>query len=208
MKKWPINLVILFIFSLSCLPAFAAPSWRGTQGSTFQQWSFWDSSTSPSPDAGYVNPFGTPSLFIGDRAAWSLSVDSYTGVWATKTDEMDLQIPNNTATGDGTEKTIWAEITWKVAGLVARIPDSLMVNVDPEDSYTTINFTHSDTSLGNGWFSTVMIVDIWPNPTSEWIIVKGDIYIDEITIDTQCIPEPATIMLLTLGGLFLRKRKA
>jgi hypothetical protein len=207
MKKWLINFVILFIFSWACLPAFAEPPWRGTQGATFQRWSFGDSSTSPSPDAGYVNPFGTPSLFIGDRAVWFATIDTYTGVWTPGTDEMDLQIPNTPTTGAGTQKTIWIEITWKAAGLVARVPDSLTVNVDPESDYTAINFTHSDTSIGNGWFRTVEIVDIWPNPTSEWITVKGDIYIDEITIDTKCIPEPATLLLIALGGLALRRKK-
>jgi hypothetical protein len=206
--------VVLVVLSMAVVANASVypPSWRGGAGTTLEQWSFSDSSTSPSPDAGNLhNPFGTPSLWIGDRATYFASFDSHTGVWAPKTDEMDLEIPNNPVTGDDTQKTILAEITWKVAGLDSRTThdDSLMVGVDPEGGYTEMDFTRSDTSLGNGWFSTVVKVDIWPNPLSEWITVKGDIYIDEITIDTKCIPEPATLGLL-IGGAFMalrRKRK-
>jgi hypothetical protein len=212
-KSWlrtGVAFVALIVLSMAVVAdaSYAGPSWRGGAGTTFEQWSFPDSSTSPSPDAGYVNPYGTPSLWVGDRAMYFSSFDSRTGVWAPKTDEIDLQIPNNPNTGDDTQKTIWAEITWKVAGLDTRTThdDSLMVGVDPEGGYTGMNFTRSDTSLGNGWFSTIVKVDIWPNPLSEWITVKGDIYIDEITIDTKCIPEPATFGLL-IGGAFMAVRK-
>jgi hypothetical protein len=201
-------LVVLSMAVVADAGVYTGPSWRGGPGTTFEKWSFADGSATPSADAGVVNPYGTPSLWIGDRATWSQTIDTYTGVWAPKTDEMDFQIPNRSATWAGTEKHIWAEITWKVAGLDTRTThdDSLMVGVDPEGDYTAMNFTRLDTSLGNGWFSTIVKVDIWPNPLSEWITVKGDIYIDEVTIDTQCVPEPATLGLL-IGGAFMAIRR-
>jgi hypothetical protein len=212
-KNWlqaGMTFVVLVVLSMAVVAdagVYTGPSWRKGTGTTFEQWSF-SSSTSLSPDAGSFTPYGTPELWIGDRAAYFSTVDTYTGVWAPKNDEMDFQIPNNPNNAAGTEKHIWAEITWKVAGLDSRTSnDSLMVGVDPGGVYTAMDFTRSDTDLGNGWFSTIVKVDIWPNPISEWITVKGDIYIDEITIDTQCIPEPATFGLLIGGALMAIRRK-
>jgi hypothetical protein len=211
-KNW-LAIAALVVLSMAVVAdasvsAYTGPSWRGGPGTTFERWSFSSDSTSPSPDS-YNNPYGAPSLWIGDRATWSQTIDTYANVWALKTDEMDLQIPNRSATWAGTEKHIWAEITWKVAGLDTRTThdDSLMVGVDPEGGYTAMNFKRQDDSIGNGWFSTIIKVNIKPNPLSEWIFVKGDIYIDEVTIDTQCIPEPATLGLLIGGAIMAIRRK-
>jgi len=212
--------VVLVVLSMAVVAdaSYTGPSWRNGAGTTFEQWTFPNSSPSPdsgtSPDTGWHNTFGTPELWVedsstGGRSTYYASIDSHTGIWTPGSDEIDLQIPNSSATGAGTEKHIWAEITWKVDGAITRVPDSLMVGIDPAyptGSYTEMDFTRSDTPLGSGWYSTVVMVDIWPNPISEWITVKGDIYIDEITIDTQCIPEPATFGLL-IGGAFMALRK-
>ena len=205
-----VALVVLNMVVVADASVYTGPSWRGGPATTFEQWSFSDSGTSPSPDAGSVNPYGTPQLWVGDRAVYFPSVDTYSGVWALKTDEVDVQFPNSSDTENGTEKNIWVEITWKVASLDSRTTydDKLMVGVDPAGAYTEMDFTRSDTSLGDGWFSTVVNVDIWPNPTSEYITIKGDIYIDETTIDTRCTttPEPATFGLL-IGGAFMAVRR-
>jgi hypothetical protein len=56
-------------------------------------------------------------------------------------------------------------------------------------------------------------VKIWPNPYIEkigfilWGTQAAPVVLDYIHVDTICVPEPATMLLLGLGGFVLRKRR-
>jgi hypothetical protein len=71
---------------------------------------------------------------------------------------------------------------------------------------------------GDGWYTDVWDLQIQPNPPSEFIYVNFTngllgqqplypAYLDQVVIDTICVPEPATICLLGLGALSLIRRK-
>ena len=67
-----------------------------------------------------------------------------------------------------------------------------------------------DIDLGDGWtLSKFLIVADVFNPDVEFLglFPSLPIALDEIVIDTICIPEPITISLLGLGGLLLIRRR-
>jgi len=78
----------------------------------------------------------------------------------------------------------------------------------------------SEVAQEGSWKTSVFLVEMQPNPVEEYFgtfpavwdpaleeYVDALIYVDQVVIDTICIPEPATIALLGLGGLALIRRR-
>jgi hypothetical protein len=197
---------ILITMALSAA-AFAAPVWRGTgETTTFQQWSFNGTESNRGPvapdDGGLGNRFGTAALYVLGNSA-----QRGDGTWNLVTDEMDIRIPNSTELRPLKEMQI--ELIWMAApgGL---LPPQPSVSVTPVYADPTLHIYPQVSLLGedlvNGWTRTVFSVNIMPNPASEWIYIKGGIIVDQVSIDTRCIPEPATFGLL-IGGAFMAIRR-
>ena len=63
---------------------------------------------------------------------------------------------------------------------------------------------------GGTWYTYNYGLTIQPNPDSETITIEVPFctVIEQIVVDTECTPEPATLSLLCLGGLaFIRRRR-
>jgi hypothetical protein len=212
-------LITLFNFAaaLVATSAFAeppVPSWRGNEGTTFQEWSFDTNNVTPAPDT-VNNPYTIGDeqvlLHIDTNHGWYDSLSSGQGVWALS-GEIDIVIPNSRQTNP--YKEIWLYLVWRpetdVVGTPLTpdpfLPDAPLVAVTP---FNQMTLTKQFDNIENEWHHTLFVAGIWPNPPKEWITVKGNILVDSLSIETICVPEPTTIAFLTAGGLsalLLRKR--
>ena len=84
--------------------------------------------------------------------------------------------------------------------------------VEPYGSYVGIEFTSSAGTAGavlaGGWFTFDLVVD---GTIAEETVIRLDLtdatWTGQSYLDVTVVPEPMTIALLGLGGLFLRRRK-
>jgi hypothetical protein len=173
---------------------------------TTQIWYFGTDQVMPVPDV-VDNPYGTPQLKVdkGSGAGWQSAAGGRTGIWSLS-GEIDVLIPNYQVLNPYKEITI--DLTWAPGGVDPFLPDQPLVGVSaiPMDKMTMS--VVNDPIAGTIWTQSIYSIVIWPNPPREWIAIKGDILVDQLNIKTTCVPEPATMGLLSLGGLaLLRSRR-
>jgi len=172
-----------------------APPWRGEWCTTFQGWEFDTDNPAPPPDA-MENPYGDPELQITPPAGmgWLPEDEAHGGVWPVG--EMEVTVYNHPLPRD--TKEIWVQLVWR-AREAGEVP--LVTGWHPEYGLVGPVGPIEDIHLDNGWIHCTYQLEIHPNPEYEVIGVRGAINVDELIIDTRCIPEPATVCLLGLGGL-------
>lgn len=76
---------------------------------------------------------------------------------------------------------------------------------DPVPAIVQDSYDH-----GDGWQTNSYALLFEPNPRYEGFSIDFTEYpafIDQVVIDTWCIPEPATLALLSLGGLLVARRR-
>ncbi|MHC4186192.1 MAG: PEP-CTERM sorting domain-containing protein, partial [Planctomycetota bacterium] len=125
------------------------------------------------------------------------TIDGHEGVWPLS-GEIDVYLPNYQELQP--KKEIWIQLTWKPTDVDFFLPNEPLIGVAPFES---MEMSRQDSVGQDGWVSSLFMIDIWPNPSEEWISIKGDIMVDDLTIDTYCIPEPVTILLLGVGGALI-----
>ena len=205
-RRWASIITFMVIMSpLVCASGEEDPPVPDVGGySTFQEWSFSTDARGPMlPDDGYNNIYGDPRLRVVTTANW----DPTQGAWPL-TNEIDILIPNRPQSGPDSYKEIWLQLTWKAAELDPFLWDEPFVSINTHPVYNKYEIISHDMGQNeNGWTNTVFEIKVWPNPYEEMITLKGDIVVDQVGVDTYCIPEPCTLALVGLGVIFGLKRK-
>jgi len=197
-------------------PAFASigpddvqpAPWRGLPGTTSQFWLF----NSPNPIGSPIQPDGSlgqpwlPSTHItvqplGD---WIQSdpVSGRFGIWPLS-GRMNVTVDNYPQPNP--VKYMWVQVVWQPqAGLPNTGP--ILSGFDPAGTEPVA----IPATLPNGWYETTFEWQIYPNPPDEFFVIGGNINVDQVIIDTYCVPEPSSVLLTALGGgllLVLRRRR-
>ena len=190
------------------------PDWRGLHPGymTYQEWSFDDSDDPALPEV-IINPFGTAGADITLGAfgeGWFESLSGYgsqTGFWDIGGEGGQIVLDIDNGPERNPWKEIWVQVTyWKdiqQAPTVA-VPGGYYVGGEKE-----VLVEHVAT--GGDWLLDVWVFRIEPNPEHEQIVISSDpdwgSLIDQVVVDTWCVPEPATVSLLLLGGLVILARR-
>lgn len=194
------------------------PAWRGKPGTAFAQWEF-DTPANPiAPDlwsdpSPIKDPFAEP--FPGELQMWLDTWGGRQGVWPMS-GEIFIFMPNTDIANE--YKDIYVQLTW--AQQAPNEFPSALVGLTRQGSMPGAGLAMQETSrtpigptgepFGDGqWYHSIFQLRIYPNPTEEWIYLSGAVMVDEVVVDTICVPEPMTLGLLGLGSLaLLRGRRS
>jgi len=221
MKTKRVFAVVLFAsFVLAVTVSVSAedllpPGWRGDANSTLQIWEFSDD-TNPAPADVDQNSYGDPEATIYGNfelplrdTRWLAEDMGHHGVWKIGT-SMGLSIPNDPELRE--LKQIRLQVTYDGGCSPDLSPE---IDVVASDNAVITEFQLvQQTALDNVYTHAVYDLELRPNPSDEvvWILPRYDnVYVDEVVIDTICVPEPSTLLLLVVGAagilVYVLKRK-
>ena len=160
------------------------PPWRvwPDVNTTLGRWEF-PTGDNPAIPQELVNPFGPTTLTFNDlNSVWEPDWLGRFGVWMLS-GEFWIDIENHDE--PLLHKDIWIQITWtpwEDPGPWELFFPGVRVEVG-DDTYPGM-IVHE--TYDGPWIRSTYWIRIYPNPTAEVIHVWGDVYVDEVVVDTIC----------------------
>ena len=198
------KLVLGLVLTVLAAPALADdivhPWWRDEARTTYERWEFGENVNPVDADE-YVGEFSTPQVSLPNGKYWPEMLGR-NGVWAL-TGQIFAEIENYPEPLD--EKWIWVQLTWAPEDPGNRPIVEAWVETDT--GTTEQGVIVSEIALEEPWIHTTFQIVLTPNPVFETVHIDNSVYVDQLVIDTICIPEPVTLWLLGLGGLGMIRRR-
>ena len=211
--------IILLVLLTSS--AFGEDVWQGppvgkwTRGDPGSTWQHWDFCTPNEIDPCYgQNNYGRPRFLpFQDPVTWQWFSDvpgpmhAPVTAWQALYENipMSFEIPNQPVPND--IKYVFVQVTSTLAPITVNV-----MGAGPGASYRTGTW---DTGLpptqhpNEEWYTYTHGLTIEPNPEIEYVDIyfPAGAYVEQVVIDTICIPEPATLALLAVGGMMALARR-
>lgn len=218
MCKILLSLSICLAVTQSTLAGIGDIGWRGQERTTYQEWNFNNASNPAYPDK-VVNPYQTQynlvqAMITGKPTdTWEhfADYDGRKGVWFADELEIRLHILNADDPFIGPSgQPVPEENTFKDIVVQAIYQGNLEQPTVTAQANSIQPLAKNIYDLEDGWKKLEAVWRIKPNPSEEWVCLglegTGGA-IDQIVVDTICVPEPATILLFGISGAFLKLKR-
>jgi hypothetical protein len=178
------------------------PPWRGGPGTTYQHWDFSAGPGGGAPDAGpYSNPNGVPALVPSNPSNWLPTLSGRFDVWAVNDfDPLRFNIPNDNDPNN--IKDVWVQITFQSfsGGIGSDVRDTNGNFAGVLSGYPQV------VPLPGGWFHETIVFRFAQCPPGETLTIyppqPGTVaFIDQVVIDTICVPAPGAAVGMGVIGL-------